>query len=95
LKIVKKKHDVVALRVYDERETELPNVGLMHVIDQETNREMIIDTSVKTNRDTFRTQWLSHDKRTDDTFKKFAVRSTKIRTNEDYVKPLTKLFMKK
>jgi uncharacterized protein (DUF58 family) len=95
LKIVKKKHDVIALRVYDERETELPNVGLIRVIDQETNREMTIDTSVKSNRDAYKNRWLSHEKQTDDTFKKFAIRSAKIRTDEDYVRPLTKLFQKK
>ncbi|MCL2416838.1 MAG: DUF58 domain-containing protein, partial [Bacteroidales bacterium] len=95
LKIVKKKHDVVALRVYDERETELPNVGLMHIIDQETNREMTIDTSLKKNREAYKNRWLKHEKHTEDMFKKFAIRSTKINTNEDYVRPLTKLFQKK
>ncbi len=95
LRIVKKRHDVIALRVYDERETELPNVGLMRIIDQETLREMTIDTGISSNRNAYRNWWLNHDKQTDDTFKKFAIRATKIRTNEDYVKPLTKLFQKK
>jgi uncharacterized protein (DUF58 family) len=95
LRIGKKRHDMIALRVYDERETELPNVGLMRVIDQETNREMTIDTSVKSNRNAYRNWWLNHEKQTDDTFKKFAIRSTKIKTNEDYVRPLTKLFQKR
>ncbi|MCL2027066.1 MAG: DUF58 domain-containing protein [Bacteroidales bacterium] len=95
LKIVKKKHDVVALRVYDERETELPNVGLMRVIDQETNQEKTIDTSVRKNREIYRNWWTNHEKQTDDVFKKFAIRSTKIKTDEDYVRPLTKLFQKK
>ncbi|MDR1951830.1 MAG: DUF58 domain-containing protein [Bacteroidales bacterium] len=95
LKIVKKKHDVIALRVYDERETELPNIGLMRVIDQESNREMAIDTSVGKNRNAYKNWWLNHEKQTDDTFKKFAIRSTKIRTDEDYVRPLTKLFLKR
>ncbi len=95
LRIVKKRHDVIALRVYDERETELPNVGLMRITDQETKREMTIDTSVSSNRKAYNDWWKNHDKQTDDTFKKFAIRATKIRTNEDYVKPLTKLFQKK
>jgi uncharacterized protein (DUF58 family) len=95
LKIVKKKHDVIALRVYDDRETELPNVGLMRVVDQETNREMTIDTSVKSNRNAYRNWWLNHEKHTEDMFKKFAIRTAKIKTNEDYVRPLTKLFLKK
>ena len=95
LRIVKKRHDVVALRMYDERETELPKVGLMRVIDHETNREMTVDTHVRANREAYRNWWLNHDKQTDDVFKKFAIRSTKIRTDEDYVRPLTKLFLKK
>jgi uncharacterized protein (DUF58 family) len=95
LRIVKKRHDVIALRIYDQRETTLPNMGLMRIVGQETNREMMVDTSVKANRDAYRTWWLNHEKRTDDTFKRFAIRSTKIRTDEDYVRPLTKLFQKK
>lgn len=95
LRIVKKKHDVIALRVYDERETELPNVGLARVIDRETLRGTIVDTGVKANREAYANWWREHDKRTDDAFKKFAIRSAKIRTDEDYVKPLTKLFQKK
>jgi uncharacterized protein (DUF58 family) len=95
LKIVKKKHDVIALRVYDKRETELPNVGLMRIIDKETNQEKTIDTSVRKNRETYKNRWLNHEKQTDDTFSKFAIRSAKIRTDEDYVRPLTKLFLKK
>ena len=95
LKIVKKKHDMIALRVYDERETELTNVGLVRIFDQESNREMTIDTSVRKNREAYKKRWLSHEKQTDDTFKKFAIRSTKIKTNEDYVRPLTKLFQKR
>ena len=95
LKIVKKKHDVIALRMYDEREAELPNVGLMRVVDHETNREMTIDTRLRSNREAYRNWWLNHDKHTEDTFKRFAIRATKIKTDEDYVRPLTKLFRKK
>ncbi|MDR1951276.1 MAG: DUF58 domain-containing protein [Bacteroidales bacterium] len=95
LKIVKKRHDVIALRVYDERETTLPNVGLVRIIDQESNRETTIDTSVRKNREAYKNRWLNHEKQTDDTFKKFAIRSAKIKTDEDYVRPLTKLFQKK
>jgi uncharacterized protein (DUF58 family) len=95
LKIVKKKHNVIALRVYDERETELPDVGLIRVNDQETNREMTIDTHIKANRDAYRNWWLNHDRQTSDIFRKFSIRSTKIHTNEDYVRPLIKLFQEK
>ncbi len=92
LKIVSKKHDLMALQVFDDRETELPNVGLARFHDQENHRELWIDTSVKANREAFHRQWLSLDERTYKLFKKYAIRSSRINTKEDYVRPLMNMF---
>ena len=58
LSIANRKHDVVAVQVYDKRETELPNVGLMKMQDSERGEEKWIDTSSKRVRDTY-SQWWS------------------------------------
>ena len=47
LTIANRKHDVIAIQVYDHRETELPNVGLMKIKDAETGKERWIDSSSK------------------------------------------------
>jgi len=60
LSIANRKHDVVAVQVYDKRETELPNVGLMKMQDSERGEEKWIDTSSKRVRDTY-SQWCSQE----------------------------------
>ena len=54
LKIANQKHDVVALKVYDERETEMPSVGLIKLKDAESGTYSWIDTSNKKVRDAFK-----------------------------------------
>lgn len=92
LRIANRKHDVVALRIYDQREAELPPIGLVQVYDAENGSSMWIDTSNRTLRENYRKSWLSHEQYLMETFKKSGVDNTMIRTDEDYVKPLMNLF---
>ena len=59
MEIANRKHDVVAIQVYDQRAKELPNVGLMNVLDAETGHEMLIDTSNKKLRRAHTAYWLN------------------------------------
>ncbi|GHS86400.1 hypothetical protein FACS1894201_07200 [Bacteroidia bacterium] len=95
LKIVRKKHDLIALQICDQREQRLPNIGLLHIMDLETKQERWIDTSLTSNREAYRQQWLSHEADIGTLFRKFAIRSVKIQTDEDYVKPLIRVFQSK
>lgn len=95
LTIANRKHDVVAIQVYDRREAELPAVGLMKVKDAETGGERWIDTSSKTVRATYRGWWEKRQKEMDDSFKKCRVDSVSILTEDDYVKSLMALFEKR
>ncbi|MBN1252791.1 MAG: DUF58 domain-containing protein [Bacteroidales bacterium] len=92
LKIANHKHDLIALQVYDKRDTELPNVGLIKLRDAETDKFMWIDTSNKKIRDKYRNTWIEAEKQIVEIFNKTGVDNAKIRTDEDYVKPLLKLF---
>lgn len=92
LTICNRKHDVVAVQVYDQRAKDLPNVGLMRVRDAETGHEMYIDTSDKRLRRAHTMYWLNRQKTLDDIFRKSNVDSVSIATNEDYVKALMQLF---
>ena len=92
LTIANSKHDVVAIQVYDQRACELPNVGLMKVVDAETGFEQYVDTSSRSLRDTYHRYWLKRQAELKETFAKSNVDSVSIATDEDYVKSLMGLF---
>ena len=95
LTIANRKHDVVAIQVYDHRVAELPDVGLMKVRDAETGHEQYIDTSSKALRRAHNEWWMERQKQLNDAFTKSRVDSVSIRTDEDYVKSLLNLFAKR
>ena len=95
LTIANRKHDVVAIQVYDRRETELPSVGLMKVKDAETGAERWIDSSSARVREAYKEWWNRRQAEMSDSFKKCRVDSVSIRTEDDYVKALIALFDKR
>lgn len=95
LTIANKKHDVVAIQVYDERAKELPDVGLMKVIDAETNHQMYIDAHDKRLRKAHRDYWENRNKQLDEVLNQSRVDVVSIATNDDYVKMLMALFSKR
>ena len=92
LQIANRKHDVVALQVYDLRARELPDVGLMRVVDAETGHEQYIDTSSKSLRQAHERYWQNRQQQLRDTMTRSNVDLVSIATNEDYVKALLMLF---
>jgi uncharacterized protein (DUF58 family) len=95
LKIASKKHDLVGLRIYDEREAELPSIGLVQLKDAETGEHIWIDTSDRTIRDNYKNAWVSRERIINETLKKVGVDFVTIATDQDYVRPLIKLFKKR
>jgi uncharacterized protein (DUF58 family) len=92
LRIASNKHDIVALKVFDPLEQEIPNIGLIKVSDSETGEEKWIDTSSKFTRTAYKQWWISHIELVRNIFVRCGVDSTELRTDLDYVKPLIKLF---
>jgi len=92
LTIANRKHDVVAIQLYDKRETELPPVGLMNIRDAETGIERQIDASSRQVRQAYRQFWSDQQVKLADAFQKSQVDSISVSTEEDYVKALIKLF---
>ena len=92
LTICSRKHDVVAVQVYDKCAAELPDVGLMKVVDAETGHEQYIDTSSRKIRQAHRDYWIKRQTALQDVFNKNNVDSISIATDEDYVKSLLILF---
>lgn len=95
LTIASSKHDLVAIQVYDPRETTLPDVGLMHVVDAESGEERWVDTSSKAVRNAYANWWELMQTRMQDAFLHSRVDSVSISTNEDFVPALLSLFKKR
>ena len=92
LTIANRKHDVVALQVYDVRETELPDVGLVKLKDAETGERIWVDTSDKRLRTTYKHAWAESQLALQATFTKSGVNSVSMSTSDDYVRALMRLF---
>ena len=90
--ICSKKHDLVAIQVYDRCAKELPDVGLMKVKDAETGHEMYIDTSSKKLRQAHKRYWLERQTALNEMFNKSKTDSISVTTDGDYVKALLQLF---
>jgi uncharacterized protein (DUF58 family) len=95
LTIANRKHDIVAIQVYDRRLAELPDVGLMKVRDAETGHEQWIDTSSRALRNAHHEWWLNRQQTLHDTFTKSNVDAVSVCTDQDYVKSLMNLFAKR
>lgn len=95
LKIANKKHDIIALRLYDKHEEEFPDLGLIPVKDEETGFLTWINTSDKKVRAAFKADALRRNAALKDTFSRAGVDTADIGTHESYVKPLMTLFKKR
>ena len=95
LAIANRKHDVVALRVYDPRENQLPPVGMMYLRDAETGEQMWVNTSDKKLREAYEKYAFVREKELDAIFKRSGVDVANIRSDEDYVRALITLFKKR
>lgn len=95
MQIANNKHDLVGLHVFDQRESELPNVGLLKVKDNETGQERWIDTGIKRVRDGYSAHWKSQVEMRRDIFRKSGVDFVDLETGSDYVKPLIQLFKRR
>lgn len=92
LKIVSKGHDLSAIRLYDALETELPDVGLLRISDNENSRTLTIDTHSAANRTAYAAYCKTQSKQTHNLLVKYGIRHTEIATGQDYVKPLITMF---
>jgi uncharacterized protein (DUF58 family) len=95
LSIANNRHDVVALRIYDEREAELPNIGMIKLKDAETGNYTWVDSSDRKARQIYRNWWNDLSNQLDNSFKRSRVDYVNISTNQDYVRSLMTLFKKR
>ena len=92
MQIANSKHDLMAIQVYDRWARQLPDVGLMKIMDAETGRELYIDTGSRKVRQAHTRYWMEHEERLRETFSRSKVDWVSVATDEDYVKAMMQLF---
>lgn len=95
LKIASRKHDTVALRIYDHRETELPDAGLIRFKDAETGKNIWIDSGDSAVRKNYAAQWIKKDKELASLFAKSGIDYVNLNTEQNYIQPLMNLFKRR
>ena len=92
LKIAGSKHDIVGVRIYDKREAELPDVGIIELQDAETGRKVWVDSSSKRVREHYAESWNERNAATQELLRRNRIDMATISTEDDYVVELIKLF---
>ncbi len=95
LRIAARKHDLVAIRIYDGREAELPPVGMLRVRDAETGDARWVDSFSAKVRRQYSEWWRSHERWLNELFMKNGVDAVSVDTGGDYVRPLISLFKRR
>ena len=95
LSIANNKHDVVALKIYDDREAELPPIGMVKMKDAKTGNYIMVNTNSRKIQRIYSEHWRNQRARLDRMFKKCGVDYAEINTRDDYVKSLMALFRKR
>ena len=95
LKIATSRHDIIALKVSDPREREMPDVGIVELQDAETARKVWVDTASKAVRDHYAAAWAEREAKTRDMLLHNRIDIADISTDSDYVAELIKLFKKR
>jgi len=90
--IAARKHDLSAIQIYDRRDAEMPNVGLLKVRDPETGARVWVDTSLSSVRNAYAQAWRDQQAALDTIYTKTGMNHISMRTDEDYVKKLMQLF---
>jgi uncharacterized protein (DUF58 family) len=92
LSIASRKHDLVGVRLYDRREGELPDAGIVRIVDAETGTPTLVDTSSKRTRAKYGSWWAAREDARKKTFRRHGIDEVAIRTDLPYIQPLMSFF---
>ncbi|MHC5114941.1 MAG: DUF58 domain-containing protein [Planctomycetota bacterium] len=92
LRILRRRHDVILVQVGDRREREMPRAGLVELVDQETGRRLIVDTSSARWRRTFARITSAAEEEQDRRLRAYGLDCIRVRTGESFVEPLIRFF---
>lgn len=92
MRVTRKRHDTIAIRISDQAEYELPNVGFIRLYNAETGETTWVNSSSQNVRDRFEEQFKSKEQKILKEFKRSGIDSISIKTDQDFIPPLIKLF---
>lgn len=92
LMVAANRHDMNAIRIYDRRDAELPDMGLVKLRDPETGERLYVDTSLRSVREAYAENWRQENQMLEELLRKTATNHVSIRTSDDYVRALMRLF---
>lgn len=92
IKILRKKHDLIPVKIHDRYEATLPDLGLVTIMDQESGKRILIDTSDELVKRKLKAQAMKYNAFFDNTMKKYGISSVSFDTEEDYLKSFIKFF---
>ena len=92
MQIASRKHDIMAIQVYDGWMKKLPDVGLMRITDAETGHEMYLDTSSRKVQRMHAQYWAESEAKLKDVFSRSKIDWVSVATNDDYVRAMMRLF---
>ena len=92
LMIASNRHEVNAIQIYDRREAEMPNMGLVQFHDAETGNDLWVYTAICSVREAYANAWRTNQDTIQQLFTRTGVKKVSVRTDEDYVKALMHLF---
>ncbi|MFN6037572.1 MAG: DUF58 domain-containing protein [Bacteroidota bacterium] len=95
IKIANRKHDLVALRIFDKAERELPKIGLIKMRDNETGKTIWVNTNSESFRKNYELKSKAFEKKLNDIFIRAGVDHTEIESVKGYIKPLMNLFKRR
>ena len=95
LSVAANKHDVIGIQIFDKRDTQIPDIGLIRVKDLETGGERWLDTSSKRTRQALSKWWYDRQQKMTETMRRSGVGIASIATHEDYVRALMGLFQRR
>lgn len=95
MSIANRKHDLAAIQVYDRRDAEMPDVGLVRLHDMESGEDIWVDTSSAVTRRQYAKAWYERQQKVSDITAKSGVDLASVTTDEDYVKALLGLFRRR
>jgi len=93
IKVAGRKHDVIGIKLYDKLDMELPEIGLVDIVDPETGKRSWLDTNSFEQRQQYQEAFFTHTEWCKQSFVKAGADLLHIRTDEDYVKVLQKFFI--
>jgi uncharacterized protein (DUF58 family) len=93
--VTAKRHDLIAVTLRDPRETEMPDIGLIELEDAEAGGAVLVDSSSREFRNSYRKEMENRAAAISQTFKANGVDEIQVSTATDYVEPLVKFFRKR